>query len=208
MSDNSSGKPPFPPALFLIALAAAGIFGWWWGESRDPQLQDMTLTTVSDNKLHIMGTLNERSYGEITGAIRNNPDIDTVVLHRVSGTIDADTNFRTALFIQERGLDVFLPSNARVASGATHIICAGRERIAEYGAQIGVHSWSAVGVPNAADLDRDSSAHRSHVEFFSQTECGERFFWFSQDAAPAQDIHWMSEDEMRDYRVITKFVEN
>ena len=30
------------------------------------------------------------------------------------------------------------------------------------------------------------------------------FYWFTLEAAPADDIHWMSRDEMETYAVVTQ----
>ena len=166
--------------------------------------RDITDTHVDGDRLYVAGTLNALTYDEIGAHLDAHPELQTVVLQQIDGSIDDEVNLQTALLIHEAGLDTYLPSDGRIESGAVDLFCAGRNRIAERGARIGVHSWAGEDGLEGGALPRDDEEHQIYLEYFDAVDCPVSFYWFTLEAAPADGMHYMSEREWLDYQVVTE----
>lgn len=166
--------------------------------------RDITETYVIDDRLHVAGTLNALTFNEIAAHLDDNPGLTTVVLEQIDGSIDDEVNLQTAMLIHEAGLDTYLPADGTIESGAVDLFCAGRNRIAERGARIGVHSWAGEDGLEGGALPRDDEEHEIYLEYFNAVDCPVSFYWFTLAAAPADGMHYMSEREWRDYEVVTE----
>ena len=183
-------------ALGLVALAAAC--------TSSEYSQDITDTFVEGNRLYISGPLNALTYDEIAQQILANPGLTTVVLEDIDGSIDDDVNLETGLLIHEAGLDTYVPADGQIESGAVDLFCAGKNRIAESGAKIGVHSWAAEDGLEGGDLPQDDPEDQPYISYFEQVTCPVSFYWYTLEAAPAGDMHYMSEDELLAHSVATE----
>ena len=71
---------------------------------------------------------------------------------------------------------------------------------------MGVHSWSD-GVVEAADLPRDHPDHQLYISYYQDigfsAQWAEDFYFFTINAAPADDIHWMTSAEIAQYEMTT-----
>ena len=74
------------------------------------------------------------------------------------------------------------------------------------GGKVGVHSWAG-GSREGANLDRDHSEHTMYMDYYEEMGITEDFYWFTLNAAGADDIHWMSQEEMRTYGLIEETAE-
>ncbi|MEM9572997.1 MAG: alpha/beta hydrolase [Pseudomonadota bacterium] len=166
--------------------------------------RDITDTLVDGDKLYVAGTLNARTYDEIKSQLERHPDLQTVVLEDIDGSIDDDVNLQTAMLIHEAGLDTFVPADGIIESGAVDLFCAGQNRIAERGARIGVHSWADDNGLEGGQVPRASDEHKIYLDYFSAVDCPVSFYWFTLEAAPADGMHYMSETELLDYQVATE----
>ncbi len=168
---------------------------------------DITETYVEGDRLYVSGTLNALTYDEIADHLEAHPDLTTIVLVDIDGSIDDEVNLETGRLIHEAGVDTYVPSYGRIESGAVDLFCAGQNRIAEKGALIGVHSWADEDGLAGHALPRSDPEHRIYIEYFNQVACPVSFYWFTLDAAPADGMHYMSEGELRAYAVATEIRE-
>ncbi len=166
--------------------------------------RDITDTYVDGDRLYVSGTLNALTFDEITDQLDAHPQLKTVVLEDIDGSIDDDINLQTALLIHAAELDTYLPADGVIESGAVDLFCAGHNRIAERGAQIGVHSWADEDGSQGADLPREHEEHSIYLDYFRAVDCPVSFYWFTLRAAAADDMHYMSEAEWLEYGVVTE----
>ena len=166
--------------------------------------RDITDTYVDGDRLYVAGTLNARTYDEMSDHIARNDSLRIVVLEDIDGSIDDEVNLLTGRLIHDAGLDTLVPSDGVIESGAVDLFCAGKNRIAERGARIGVHSWADESGVEGGDLDRNHEEHQPYLDYFEAVGCPVSFYWFTLQAAPADDMHYMSEDELRRYSVATE----
>ena len=166
--------------------------------------QDITDTFVEGDRLYVSGTLNALTYDEIEQHLAAHPGLTTVVLEDIDGSIDDDVNLQTGLLIHAAGLDTYVPEDGQIESGAVDLFCAGRNRIAERGAKIGVHSWAAEDGLEGGDLAQDDPEHQPYIDYFESVSCPVSFYWYTLEAAPADGMHYMTEEELLAQSVATE----
>jgi len=131
------------------------------------------------------------------------PEVDTIVMVDVPGSIDDDSCLRASRIVRAHKLNTHLRSDGEVASGGTDFFLAGVNRTCEKGAQFGIHSWSEFGA-EGSDYPRDSIEHKMYLDYCNEMGVPESFYWHTLDVATADDIHWMTEKELKQFNMITE----
>ena len=158
--------------------------------------------------MFLRGVVDLHSYEQVYDVLNNNLRIGTLVFTMVPGSIDDETNLDLGRMLRQAGIVTFLPSLGTVASGGTDLFLSGVRRIVERGARVGVHSWSTGGPfdPSAVSLPRDHPEHAKYLDYYRDMGIPEDFYWFTLRAAPPDGVHWMTEAEMRRYRIYTDLI--
>ena len=76
---------------------------------------------VKDNLAYGYGYTDDRSVSVVRKLLKENPQVDTLVLKKMSGTRDGDMNIVLARDIRKRGLNTHLEKNSAIASGAVDL---------------------------------------------------------------------------------------
>ena len=153
--------------------------------------------------LLLQGTVDSDSYDQVYDALKDAPDIEAVVLVVVPGSADDEVNLKLGRMLRQARMTTYLPATGLVASGGVDLLISGARRIMERGAAVGVHSWAASDGTNGDDLPRDHADHRIFLDYYEEMGIPEEFYWFTLRAAPPEDLHWMTEAELQQYRVYT-----
>lgn len=164
---------------------------------------------VKGTEVHINGDLGTRTYHQLKGILSNHPEVKTVVLGQISGSVNDAVNMHTGRLLREAGLNTKVLADSEIASGGVDLFCAGVERIVEQGARIGIHSWCCVGELTAIDLPKDHPAHKYQIEFFTMcmgAKDGPAFYFHTLEAAPFDDIYWMSDEGIKNWKVATQLL--
>lgn len=140
------------------------------------------------------------AFEEITAA---NPEIKTLVLQNIEGSVDDDANVVFSRVVRDEGFDTVVPSNGLVASGGTDLFLAGNRRTLEPGACVGVHSWGGGGYV-AANLPENHPEHDRYLNYFNDIGVDPAFYWFTLDAASEDEMHWMSAEEANRFKMATR----
>jgi uncharacterized Zn ribbon protein len=160
---------------------------------------------LNDNLL-LSGGLGTRAYNQIFDLIVNNPEITTVVLGEISGSVHDDINMQTGRLIRKAELSTHVESTGDIASGGVDLFCSGKKRTTEEGAKFGVHSWSGDDV-EAGNLPVDSPLHNDQITYFNEmlgSPIGKDFYFFTINAAPADGIYQMSNAELTSFGLLTE----
>ena len=163
---------------------------------------------VDGDTAYINGGTNSRSYGVAKQFFKDNPQVNHLVLERMPGTRDADTNLRIAREIRKRGLTTHLNKNSYIASGAVDLFLSGTERTMECGALIGVHSWSytgrhGIGVFSPKNIGRDERS-RLQEHFLKEMGIDTDFYAFTRDAADADEIYVLLPKDIARFDLLTE----
>jgi hypothetical protein len=164
---------------------------------------------IKGNETYLNGDLGTITYLQIKNLIANHPNVKTLVLENVPGSVNDFVNMHTGRLIKEAGLNTKVLYNSKIASGGVDLFCSGKKRIITKGAKIGVHSWGAIDF-SAIDLPDDHPAHQYQIEYFKMClgdKIGEAFYFYTIKIASADDIHWMKVSELKKWKVGTNFIE-
>ena len=130
------------------------------------------------------------------------PEVKTIVMVDVPGSVDDDSMMRASRIVRMHGLNTHVPSNGEVASGGTDFFQAGVKRTCERGAKFGIHSWSEFGA-EGSDYPRDSEEHKMYLDYYDEMGIPQSFYWYTLKVATANDIYWMTEEELSKYNIVT-----
>ncbi|MDP4063571.1 hypothetical protein IMCC1933_11940 [Rhodobacteraceae bacterium IMCC1933] len=201
--------------LIALAVLVAGVSGLYWAF---PTLffvihHNNIYTTefrVEDNKLHMSGLINSYTQEQLKDIFGEHPEIDTIVLGQMPGSIDDGANLEGAAWVAARGVNTYLPREGSIASGAPNFFLVGKSRVVEEGAVVSVHSWAEWRGITAQDLPRDDSAHELYIGFYESIGWtraqAEDFYFFTIEKAPAEYMYVMTPQEMLATGVATKIV--
>jgi len=164
---------------------------------------------VQGTRAVMEGTIGPSTPGRVLRLLLEHPEVDTLVLADVPGSMDDESNLRAARLVRRAGLTTVVPYDGMIASGGVDLFLAGATRRLGPHARVGVHSWAGGEGPRGemlqgADLPRDHPEHEMFVEYYADMEVHEDFYWFTLEAAPAEDIHWMTMVELVRFGVATE----
>lgn len=161
---------------------------------------------IEGNDALLSGTLGSVTYEQVKNLIANHPGIKTITFTEVEGSVNDEVNMHTGRIIRAAGLNTRLLPDSKIASGGVDLFCAGVKRFIADGAKLGVHSWSD-GVFDGLRYPEDHPAHQYQLEYFTKmlgAEQGPKFYFYTLSAAVADDIHWMSQTELQQWRIATQ----
>lgn len=165
---------------------------------------------INGNEALLDGELGTRAYSQVKDLIDNYPEVKTIVLGKINGSLNDAVNMHTGRILREANLNTKVLSNSSIASGGVDLFCAGKKRIMEKGAKVGIHSWCCVGDLTAIEVPKDHPAHQYQLDYFTMclgTELGPEFYFHTLHSAPFNDIHWMTDDEIKQWKIATDFQE-
>ena len=187
----------------LIVIAAMLIVGALTFMDVTKPVEHQLSFHVQGEAAYVTGTTDSKSHNLIKNFVRQNPDVNTLILQAMPGTQDMDTNRRVVMDLRAAGLATHVPADGRIASGAVDWFIAGNPRTIECGAMIGVHSWGTK-TGERGDKTFYDGQLRTQRYFLSRMDVDPDFYEFTRKAAGPDDIHWLSVEEMLRYRLLTK----
>lgn len=162
--------------------------------------------SINGNEIIVSGVIDETTPDVLGTAIRENPNARSLVLLNVPGSVDDLSNLKVARKVRASGLTTFIPADGMVASGGTDLFLAGTERKIEEGACLGVHSWAGgtiFSLKQGKDFPKDDPEHQKYLTYYTEMGIPTDFYWYTLDAADAENMHWMTDVEIQKYRMGT-----
>ena len=164
-------------------------------------------TNQDDTTVTINGVIGSNTPNNWDSYIATYPDTKNVVMMNCPGSDDDEANLQAARKMRQANLSIHLPATAEIASGAVDLYLCGATRTRESGSRIGVHSWSD-GTNDATSFPVGHENHVPYIEYykemgFSQADA-EAFYYFTINAAEASSIHWMTDEEISQYKLVTQ----
>lgn len=162
---------------------------------------------VDETTISLNGEINSNTLIAFNEVIRRNPNTKLLVFHEAPGSADDETNLQVGRRLHELGLNTEVKANGYIASGAVDLFLAGAKRSLGTDTRVGVHSWSD-GSKQATDFPRDAAEHQFFIKYYKDIGMAdllaENFYFFTIDAAPAAEVHWMTADELKTYQIETE----
>lgn len=132
------------------------------------------------------------------------PFIEKFNIETIAGSADDETNLLLSTTLHQDGINTHLKAGGMIASGGTDLFLAGVKRSAEdTEPKIGVHSWSDSEGRAGNEIPRDDAEHQSYLNYYQAIRIDPEFYWYTLNAAPAENMHWMTRDEITRYQVLT-----
>lgn len=183
---------PFAPLALIAAI--------WLSGCEDPYTPP---TFTSDGDLiFLSGDIDDTALDALKEVIADNPQAKTLVLTYVGGSVDDEANLELAQEVRRLGLATVVPTGGLIASGGTDLFLAGTKRTLGQGACVGVHAWATDGY-TARDIPGDDPEHQGYIDYFTFVGIDPEFYWYTLEAAPAEEMHWMSATEARQFDMAT-----
>lgn len=173
------------------------------------ELEKMDIFSVSADKEAIVlnGVINSSALEEFKSIAKVNPSVKRIEIVNCEGSINDEVNLELAQYIYEQQYDIHLLDNGLIASGGTDLFLAGRKRSKGANTRIGVHSWAGGKDEKATDFPVGHENHLPYITYYKAVgyaqQAAEDFYYFTINAAPADDIHWMTDTEIAKYAMLT-----
>lgn len=158
---------------------------------------------VEGTTAFMSGVITSEFPATILELLHEHPEVTTIEMIIAPGSIDDVANLRASLYVHKSGLTTKLNANSYIASGGTDFFLAGKQRIVEEGATLGVHSWGG-GATAATDLSKDDPQHQKYLDYYNTIGIPEAFYWYTLEAAPSNGMHAMTKEEIETYKVRKK----
>jgi len=160
----------------------------------------------SGTNLEVEGTIDRTTPELFREALQANPQVDTLILRNIDGSVDDDSNLLFSRAVRDAELNTHVPADGLIASGGTDLFLAGVERTIEDGACIGVHSWGENG-ESGAEVPRTDPIHSLYLDYYDTMGIDRAFYWFTLEVAPPEDMHWMTVAEAATFAITTESVD-
>lgn len=187
--------------LFVVLVAA--------GCSDEENVKSLSLVVEGDHFV-ATGAIDSTSPEVVRSALEAHPEIKTIVMQFIPGSVDDDANLIASRLLREHGVKTIVPSGGFVASGGTDMFLAGQVREIGSGACLGVHSWGGGGLfdsKQGKDYPKDDPSHQVYLEYYDDIGIDRDFYWYTLEAADSSGIHYMTNAEINRYGVVTVPIE-
>ncbi|WBX76566.1 hypothetical protein PG911_18425 [Tenacibaculum ovolyticum] len=178
--------------------------------NNDSNIKDTQITfgifKVSSNKetVKMNGTIGSSSLVNFNKLYSKYPSVKTINIKNCDGSSDDEINLRLSKKVYDLNIDIHLLDKAEIASGGVDFFLAGKKRTRGNNIKIGVHSWAGDNV-TATDFPVGHANHLPYINYyksigFTDAEAKD-FYYFTINAASSTSIHWMTEEEIKTYKM-------
>ncbi len=192
-------------STFVFILITVILFACQDLENMGPKGQLFMVDT--DGKTATMnGEIQSNTLSEFNELLASYPNIELIKMGDVPGSNDDEVNFKVGQALRKSGINTHLLDNAEVASGGVDLFLAGVKRTRGSNTKLGVHSWSDGDGNEASDYPLSSSEHQSNIGYYEDlgysAQWASDFYFFTINAASADNIHWMTEEEINQFNIL------
>ena len=162
--------------------------------------------TVQDDGVTVLanGDIRTRTLADFNKMIEAFPNIGQIHIKEMPGSLDDETNVQIGRLIYGRNIDTHLLDGGLIASGGVDFYLAGKARTLGNEVMVGVHSWSD-GNKEATDFPENAPEHDLFIDYYKAIGFGDQlardFYFFTINAAAADDIHYMSSSEIEKFQL-------
>ena len=133
-------------ALGLVAGLVYGIYSWSVGRTQCVFVPgSLVVQHKGGTVAGLFGTMAGQAECKLRRLARDVPDLETLILLDVPGTVDLIDTQAATRFVRKQGWNTVVPANGSIASGGVMLFLGGVTRTVERGGKVGVHAWSQPG---------------------------------------------------------------
>ncbi len=192
-----------PTILWVTTTVLTILFFYYWLFIR----YEPVAFRVEGSRAFMSGVIDSTTPETVKSLLGEYPSVKTIVMVDVPGSADDEANLKAARMIRKAGLAVHIPADGIIASGGVDFYLAGSTRTMDAGAKFGVHSWGGADEDGneliATEIPESHDMHKLYISYYKEIGVDESFYWYTLKAAPAESIHWMTSEEIRQYGITT-----
>ena len=194
-------------ALFMLMITVSFLLTACTKEDVTPTSFGIFTVLDDSTTIEMDGVIKTRSLEDFNELIALYPNTNQINIKNCDGSSNDDINLQLSKKVHERNMDLHIMDDGSIASGGTDFFLAGKARTKGDNTMIGVHSWSGLFM-TATDFPEGHENHLPYIDYyvsvgFSQQQA-EDFYYFTINAAPADSIHWMTDQELEQYNILTE----
>lgn len=140
-----------------------------------------------------------RSPAQFDAMLRAFPGISLIEMIDCPGTEDDRANLKLGRMIHARQITTYVPQGGSVRSGGVELFLAGKQRIADPGAEFAVHSWSDEDGREAKDYPADAPENLAYLDYYAEMGMSvpqAKAFYAMTNAVPFDDARWLTANDM------------
>ena len=191
-----------------VVLVLVGIAFLACSKDNSPPVNERKfgIFTVQDDEVTVLsnGTIRTRTLADFNRMVEAFPNIEQINIEEIPGSLDDETNVQIGRLIYDRDIDTHLLDGGLIASGGVDFYLAGKARTLGNDVRVGVHSWSD-GNKEATDFPENAPEHDLFIDYYKAIGLGDQlardFYFFTINAATADDIHYMSPSEIKKFQL-------
>ncbi len=147
----------------------------------------------------LVAATDEASPAQFQAMLRAYPGIALIEMIECPGTEDDRANLKLGRMIHARGISTHVPAGGSVRSGGVELFLAGKNRIADPGAEFAVHSWADEDGREAKDYADSAPENRAYIGFYEEMGMAQpqaRAFYAMTNSVPNAQAKWLTAAEM------------
>lgn len=194
---------------FLTAIIVLVSCGSNNDENTSSSNRNFGIFKVLENNttIEMNGTIDSSSLNNFNNLVMDFPNVNKINIINCDGSSDDQINLQLSLKVHQKRMNIHLLDNGEIASGGVDFFLSGIQRTKGTNTGIGVHSWAGDN-ETATDFPVGHANHLPYINYyvsvgFTQQEA-EDFYYFTINAAPADDIYWMTDAEIVQYKMVTQ----
>ena len=161
-----------------------------------------------DTTLEMNGVIGSSSLNDFNTLYTSFPTVTTINIKDCDGSMDDETNLQLSTRVHQLGINIHLLENGLIASGGVDFFLAGIQRTKGNNTRVGVHSWSDGNGTQATDFAIGHAYHLPYINYYVSVgftqQLAEDFYYYTINAATADNIHWMTDAEISTYNILTQ----
>ena len=161
---------------------------------------------IKGNEAFLSGELGVRTYRQIKNMITDHPDVRTITLTEIEGSVDDEINLHAGRLIREAGLTTKVTKDSKVHSGGVDLLCAGLKRIIETGAVLEVQTRNNMSIEGVT-YPKDHPAHQHHLTYFQEMlgeKAGSKYYFLTIRASPAKYVPRLTAQQIKKWNLATE----
>ena len=134
------------------------------------------------------------SPAQFEAMLRAYPAIALIEMIECPGTEDDRANLQLGRMIHARGISTHVPADGSVRSGGVELFLAGKNRMADPGAEFAVHSWADEDGREAKDYPASAPENRAYIDYYEEMGMPEpqaRAFYAMTNSVSNAQAKWL-----------------
>ena len=196
-------KQPLPPLCILLFLF---LFASVTACKKDYLACYGPFHIINDTLVEMEGDMGGRVEKQFAKVLDKYPGIKLVIMKECPGSRDDVSMMEAARLLKSHSINTHLAETGKIESGAVDLFLYGGKKTPDMGGQFGGEGWSDGG-KEATDFPNGHEEHLLYISYYKEMgwshQEAEDLYFFIINAATADGMHWMTEQEILQYEILS-----